>query len=235
VFLALTVTACKKETTPASNTTKQTKIALSPEEAKQQRLEWNLKTLVEPYEHAGYTNSKWDTSATLALTEFARSRASVMDINEPVAEIIATNAAAAVQAGCDDPMVNYLYIKFAMDQTNSKEAFVKAFSKMAKEMNQSSYPPIRKFYAAARTLDQIFYSYGTNSPNQSVETDIMPLLRDSLNATLADKTMPAQEAYEVADLTLALMSSPRIYMNRRIIVWKNHYLKTGPTLPRLGY
>jgi len=193
IAICLAVSACNK--TPS----------LSPEAARQNRLDWNLKTLVGAYEDNGDTDAKWDESATNALTEFARARASVTDADEPVAEIISTNVAAAVHAGCDDPMINYLFIKYAMAQTNSKEAFVKAFSKMAKDMNQSGYPPIRKFYAAARTLDQIFYAYGTNSFRQPVETETMPLLNNSLNATLADKTMPAQEAYEVADLILSLM------------------------------
>jgi hypothetical protein len=66
----------------------------------------------------------------------------------------------AAQAGCKDPMLTYLYIKFAMDQTNSKEAFTEAFIATANAMNSSSYPPIRKFYASLRAEQQYTYAYG---------------------------------------------------------------------------
>ena len=208
-LLLVTATACKKEpaapTPTVTSQTNQTNPPLSAEEIKQQRLAWNLQTLVDPYERAGFTNANWDVSAKLALTEFVRARAKVMDTNEPWEEIISTNAAAAVRSGCNDPMVSYLFIKFAMNQTtNSKEAFVKAFTAMAEAMNSSSYPPIRKFYAAERTMDQIYYTFPTNSSHQSVIAKIGSMLTDSLNATLADKTMPAREAYEVADTALSL-------------------------------
>jgi hypothetical protein len=79
LLLAPVITACKKaasisDTAPA--------VVADSSEAKQARLEWDLKTLVEPYEHAGHTNPSWDTFATNALTEFARSRAGVFDTNE---------------------------------------------------------------------------------------------------------------------------------------------------------
>ena len=195
--LLLTATACKKTTAPATNVVNQTSPALSPEELRQQRLAWNLKTLVEPYENAGFANPAWDAPAKLALTEFARARAKVLDDNEPSGQIIAKNAAAAVQAGCKDPMVTYLYIKFAMDQTNSKEAFTHAFVTMARTMNNSPYPPIRKFYAAIRTVDQLFFTYGTNSMSIPAVLEIEPWVAQNLMTTLQDKTMPAVEAYEV--------------------------------------
>lgn len=169
--------------------------------AKETRLEWNLKTTVEAYNSAGFTNSTWDESARQCLAEFARLLAAETNSTEPSAEIISTNAAAAVDTGCNDPLVNYLFIKFSMAQTNSKEAFFAAFYKTATEMNKSSYPPIRKFYAAARGIDQMFYTYGMSSTNRADGHELWLILNANLPATLADKTMPAQDAYEVAKLT----------------------------------
>jgi hypothetical protein len=177
--------------------------SVSPAEAKRRRQEWDLKTTVEAYDHAGFANSAWNDPARKCLAEFARSR-SATDTNEWSVEVIATNAAAAIDAGCNDPLVNYLFIRFSMSQTNNKEAFVTAFCKTAREINSSSYPPVRKFYAAARAVDQIFYTYGTNSPTHPEEGEMFSLLNNSLPAVLADKTTPAQEAYEVATLILQL-------------------------------
>src|SRR5580692_11233096 len=148
LFLAFAITACKKNAPSAEviNTS-------YPPEAKQTRLEWDLKTLVDPYEHAGYTNPAWDLYATQALAEFARARANVLSTNEAWGEIIATNTSLAMEAGCNDPMVRYLYIKFGMSETNSKEKFVDAYCQVASDIQKTSYPDIRKFYTAQRAVD----------------------------------------------------------------------------------
>lgn len=199
---------------------------LPVEKAKQTRLEWNLKTTVEAYNRAGFSNSVWDESARQCLTEFARLLAAETNSDEPWAEIISTNAAAAVDAGCDDPLVNYLFIKFSMAQTNSKEAFLAAFCKTAAEMKQSSYPPIRKFYAAARGIDQMYYTYGTNSVGRTDLHELWQMLDANLTATLADKTMPAQDAYEVARVASGLTSGSaevhqRIYQTMETPLFEN--------------
>jgi Domain of unknown function (DUF4034) len=180
--------------------------SLSPEKAKKQRLAWNLKTTVEAYNRAGFANSHWDGPARQALTEFARGRADEVGSNEPWSEIISTNAAAAVEAGCNDPMVNYLFIKFSMSQTNSREAFLNAFCKMARDMNGSSYSAMRKAYASARALDQSFYTYGTNAFNHPETSEMMWMLFASVQAAMNDRTTPEAEVNEISELALHLAS-----------------------------
>ena len=128
-----------------------------------------------------------------------------LETNEPWIKIISTNAAAAVQAGCNDPMIQYLFTRFALDQTNSKEVFLKAYCESAKDMQRSTYPPVRKFYAATWALDQIVYTYGTNTANQPVWDEMTPLVAQNVEAALNDKTMP-REAYEIANEALYQMS-----------------------------
>ena len=165
-----------------------------------------MKTLVEPYQKAGHSDSKWDAFAISALTEFARVRSDVLATNESWREIIATNTAAAVRAGCDDPMLRYLFIKNALSQTNSPKAFLDAFYNMALDMQASSYPAIRKFYAAQRAVDQLFYTFGHATNNnitaQPTFQRVMPLIGQNLMVALEDKTMPAVEAFEACDATL---------------------------------
>lgn len=199
-FLLLTATGCKKAAAP-----KPIQPTLSPEQAKEQRLTWNLKTLVEAYEKAGHTNPKWDEPAKRALTEFARSRSQCTESNEAWTLIIFTNCITATDAGCDDPMIRYLYIRFCMNQANSAQAFTDAYYQTAKDMQKSMYPPVRKFYAAARALDQIFSTYGTNTANQPIWREITPLIGQNIEAALNDKTMSAREAYEIANKALSLM------------------------------
>ena len=197
LFLLLTVTACRKNNPPVSQAINPTAAVTSVDERKQQRYQWNLDTLVQPYEHAGYANPEWDASAKLALTEFARVRANLANQDEPWLQIISTNVAAAVRSGCKDPMINYLFIKFAMDETNSKEAFSDAFVTMQRSMNTSVYPPVRKFYATVRTLDQLFATYGTNSLSIPAVLEMEARLSQNFLPTILDKKMPPDEAYEV--------------------------------------
>lgn len=213
IFLVFALTACEKATAPASSITNQTSLSFSEDELKQQRLAWNLKTLVEPYEQTGHTDPKWNEAAKLALSEFARARANVTDINELWAEIISTNVAAAVQAGCDDPMVNYLFIKFVLAQTNSPKTFADAFCKNALDMQASSYPAIRKFYAAQRAVDQLFFTYGYGTNNIVARPALYkmePLVGQNLLLALGDKTMPALEAFEAANASLTSMKGEGI-------------------------
>jgi hypothetical protein len=201
LFLALAITACKKNDPSAEiiNT------SYSPE-AKQTRLEWDLKTLVDPYKHAGFTNPSWDLYATQALTEFARVRANVLNTNEAWGEIIATNTTLAMEAGCNDPMVRYLYLKFGMSETNSKDEFVNAYCQVASDMQRTSYPDIRKFYAAQRAIDQLYYAYGYGADVQAAHplfSQMQALIGPPLLGALNDPTMPDEEAYEACDAALA--------------------------------
>jgi len=180
----------------------------SPEKVANQRLAWNLQTTVEAYDKIGVKNAHWDESARKCLAEFARTRCAIIPSDEPAAEIISTNVAAAVDAGCTDPMVNYLFIKFAMPQTSGKEAFAKRFYAVFQQMNASAYPPIRKFYATARALDQYYYTYGSNAWTQAAAemTSMQDTLYQNVGEIMGDKTIPSDEASEATDLALYLVN-----------------------------
>jgi len=214
--------ACKKSNPKNLSLTPSADVVLSPEAAQQQKLEWNLVTLVKAYGQAGHDNLKWNEAAKRALAEFARSRAQIPGADP---EVIATNAAAAVQAGCDDPMVNYVFIKYSMSQTNSKEAFTAVFKKTALDMEASSYPPIRKFYATFRTWEQYGWAnnWPTNWPN-----DISNMGHRSvgyLSAVLSDPSTPALEVYDAChdflnDWGTSKESYPKFWQSMEPLVFK---------------
>ncbi len=211
--LLFAMVACKKATPSASTSSQDAKLAVSPAESNQQRLEWNLKTLVKPYKQAGHTSFRWNAPATRALTEFARARAKAFAPDEPWPEIISNNAAAAIRAGCNDPMVDYLYVRFAMSPTNNAKSFLEAYCRVASNIQATPYPPLRKFYAALRAVDQVpyTYGYGTNNPAaQAANQEVMPLVGANLLPALDDKTMPAVEAFEACDAALTSMKGEGI-------------------------
>jgi hypothetical protein len=130
-----------------------------------------------------------------ALAEFACSLSGVIASNEPCGNIIASNATAAVQAGCNDPMVNYLYIKYAMSQTNSKEAFTAAFLKTARTMETSPYPDIRKFYAGFRAIEQ--YNWANHYTNWNPNMAALSFrTSDHLCAVISDSNTPAAVVHD---------------------------------------
>jgi hypothetical protein len=165
----------------------------SSDPLKQTRLDWNYKTTVDAYQKAGFTSRKWNASAERALAEFACSRADVLETNEPWGEIISTNAAAAIRSGCKDPMIGYLNIRFYMSQTNSPNAFASAFRNTADEMQQSSYPKIRKFYASLRAAEQLKFAAGDISNTPPEVHEYRRLAMTNLANALEDKFMPVGE------------------------------------------
>ncbi|HXF10306.1 MAG TPA: hypothetical protein VN625_05935 [Desulfuromonadaceae bacterium] len=169
---------------------------LSPAEKKQQRLEWNLKTTVAAYESGGRRSSSWDGYAEDALNEFAHVRAKATE-GEPWQQVIATNCAAAVDAGCDDPMILYLFVKFSMAHTNDAAGFSRAYCRVAQAMEKSSYPPVRKFYAEARALQQLSYTYGLAGMQRPEVGDLPSDISDQLLRVLQERDAPPDEVYEV--------------------------------------
>ncbi len=173
---------------------------LPPAAARQARLDWNLKTLVEAYKTKGHTDPAWDEPAILALTEFARVRSQSLEPGEPWGEIIATNCTEADRYHCDDPMIAYLHARFALSQTNSPKVFTDALYKAAQDLQQSGYPSIRKFYAWQRAGEQVFYTYGygTNIPPEFDPRKIWPQAETDCLDAISDRTMPPEEAYDAA-------------------------------------
>jgi len=198
----------------------------SPPETRQSRLAWNLKTTVGAYQNIGNTDPKWDEAATNALAEFAASRAYTLSADEDWTTIIRTNCDAAVQAGCDDPLIRYLYIRFSMSQTNSPQDFAGAFRSMADDMQHSSYPNIRKFYAALRTAEQLKFAAGNIRETPPEVHQYRHLAVTNLINALDEKQMPAGEAYDACrDMLAALKQNESQYKDCYSRIQKSFILK----------
>lgn len=168
-------------------------------------LAWNLKTTVEAYNKVGTKNAVWNDSARKCLIAFSHSRAGDSP-NESWNVVVSTNVAAAVEAGCNDPMITYLYIRFALPQTNSKVEFATRLYETANAINASSYPVVRKLYATMRAIEQYYYAYDTrtNITARDESFGLLTTLLEQVDQTLSDKTIPSREASEIANQTLDL-------------------------------
>jgi len=161
-------------------------------ETEQDRLAWNLWTLGEAYETVGKKKVKWNASARRALDEFAHLRSSKGPPEQIRLQLIATNCAAAVASGCDDPLIMYLHTRYVLAKRNVTAAdLAKALRKAAESLGNSEYPPIRKFYATLRAAEQLKSIAGTNTPPEVHE--FRRLAVDNLALSLRDKSMPVGE------------------------------------------
>jgi hypothetical protein len=97
------------------------------------------------------------------LNEWARIRSHATDSNENWVSIISGNCASAKDAGCTDPMIHYLSLRSATNQTGTKQEVANEYCKIAQDMEASSYPSIRKFYGWERAGQQIKLAYGSRS------------------------------------------------------------------------
>lgn len=180
----LLLVSCKK---PSSSRT-------TAAATKELALAWNLRTLPDAYDSCGNRNPKWDNFVRRALVEFARTRAHSLATNEPFWEIISTNCSSAVQAGCDDPLLGYLSARFVLtEQNHTVGELAEAYVRSADGLEQSSYPEIRKFYAALRAAQTLKDRYGTDT---NAEPQIFKFRHAAVHHLLSavqDKQMPAQE------------------------------------------
>jgi thiol-disulfide isomerase/thioredoxin len=201
VYCALVLLAgCEKKTpSPSATPSRSARPNIAAAEALQQRYAWNLKTLVEPYQTAGFANPTWDEAAKRALTAFASLRSRLAP-ETPWSQIIATNCEFAVQAGCKDPMIEYLHIRYFRGPTSTPKACADALCQAALHMKPSAYPVIRKFYANRRAVQEFYKAYDKKADrtiiNQVGGTAYF------LPAILADATIPIEEAYDACDETL---------------------------------
>ncbi len=78
------------------------------EKRRRERLEWNRRTLGGAYDKVGKKDPRWDEKARKAMDLAARMFSEQVD---PVITLLDVNqpAKAAIDAGCDDPILMYLY------------------------------------------------------------------------------------------------------------------------------
>jgi hypothetical protein len=107
-------------------------------------LEWNRRTLAGAYDKVGRKDPRWDKPAREALELTARMFSMQVD---PVVTLddIDKPAKAAIDAGCDDPMVSYVFARSsAVQQGVSPEEARLLLRAAASALAGSGYPPYRR-------------------------------------------------------------------------------------------
>ena len=123
------------------------------------RLEWNRRTLEGAYDKVGKRDARWDRQAREAMGLAARNFGHQVD---PIAtrDEINRAAKAAIDAGCDDPMIFYLRVWSSTGLTPEQEA--QQIRVAARGLKASGYPACRR--ASALAIAVAFDKHPAASP-----------------------------------------------------------------------
>jgi hypothetical protein len=172
---------------------------------KAERLAWQNLTLTNAYETVGSRNPKWDEPARKAVAEFARARAGADDAESGVG-LAGEFAQEACNAGCDDPLIRYLYCRFSPDHSSKPlEYWQDQFRKAAQGMESSGYSPLLKFYANDRAANELW-----QSRNKDLWQEIVQFRRAAmgdLTVALQDKTLPIEDVSAACDALIDTISA----------------------------
>lgn len=112
-----------------------------------ERLEWNRRTLAGAYDKIGKKDPRWDKTAQDALELAARMFSSQVDPVILPADIY-KRAEAAVDAGCDDPILLYVFSRSSVGSNYPGEAeSIRRIGVAAKALAASGYPVVRRAVA----------------------------------------------------------------------------------------
>jgi hypothetical protein len=110
-------------------------------------LAWNRRTLGGAYDRVGKRDARWNEPARMALERAARLFSGEVH-PEVTWDDIYTSARAAVDAGCDDPMLLYLYGRSSVGANDpGKPETIRRARAAAQALAASRYPAIRRAIA----------------------------------------------------------------------------------------
>jgi hypothetical protein len=180
-------------------------VSCSPRQVtnREDRLKWNLNALTNDYHSAGRNNLKWDKQAEEALTQFARINAAPNDDLEVRRDLAGISAENAVKAGCDDPMIKFLYCRYADSTMKFAERQEQARA-IAKDMENSGYAPLWKFYANVSAAEILWQERAANLWPEVRQ--LRSLAIGDLNQALSDRTLPIEEAYQASETLFQLLA-----------------------------
>ncbi len=118
------------------------------EKHRREWLEWNRRTTVGAYDKVGKKDPKWDKPAREALELAARMFCSHVYSAGSYAEIRKA-ARAAIDAGCDDPLVVNLYNR---SLGGNRYPATREMKESAKALGTSRYPAFRRAHALAASV-----------------------------------------------------------------------------------
>ena len=117
------------------------------EKRRHDRLAWNRRTLQGAYDEVGKRDARWDVPARKAMDLAARMFSGEADPEVTSSEVYAS-AKAAVDAGCDDPILVYLHSRSSVGPNDpGKPEAIRRARESARALAASRYPAFRRAVA----------------------------------------------------------------------------------------
>ncbi len=165
--------------------------------------EWSRETYLESYESQGRRDPKWDEIVRPALSNYARLRVT----DEALTIEHRRDFQRAVDAGCDDPLVVYLYTRIMYDPEQATRKTAVKFTLAARQLDDSPYAGLIQCFGHLRAA-QAWRSTDTNKPPQVNEH--RGLAFDRLLKVLQHDALPVTFAFQFCDeLYRELSRSPQ--------------------------
>lgn len=163
-------------------------------------LAWNRSTLAGAFDKVGKKDPRWDKSARKALEVAARFLSHQVDPRVKIEEVY-TPAKRAVDAGCDDPLLLYLFARssYKPNYPGAKE-LERRYSAAAAAMERSAYPPLRRIaaYKAAVKAKTLRKELTTQERDEAIR------LLDAALALLPTSMREEERNYETENLQFEL-------------------------------
>ena len=128
-------------------------------------LEWSRDTYGGSYQRAGKKDPKWDEPAAKALEAYAYFRVFGHGPPGSAPDVMPVQLKLAMDAGCTDPYIHYLYLKTAGKPPESADAETAAeYSKLADEMQTNGYPVLCKGFVSLRASQAWLAAFKKQAP-----------------------------------------------------------------------
>jgi hypothetical protein len=168
------------------------------------RDKWNRTMLNGSYEDMGNRDPKWDKDAEDALTYYGESRTASDEEMETLSGLIGDSADSAVEAGCNDPMIRYLYVRYSSGiQANPFKDRQDLYQNAANDLEGSSYSAIWKFHANVDAADILWWNRDHDLWQQVVQLRYTAI--SDLAQAVQEKSLPEAEAYDAANALFQLL------------------------------
>jgi len=160
-------------------------------------LAWLKHTVREPYDRVGKKDPRWDTAARKTLDEYVLALRPGGDPEGSRIKLVGVIAHEAVKAGCNDPLIAYLDIRFGdMGLAASPRKQEDALRGVAQEIMKSDYPAIRKFFVCLRASGNLRRTPFNLSNTPPAELLLRRKAAHYLAEAMTDKTMPIEQVFD---------------------------------------
>ncbi len=165
------------------------------------RWEWTCRDTVEAYARVGKTNAAWDNPAKQALELYAEARSAPGDRGGFLNTSVAGLVQAALGAGCDDPLIQYLNLRYVLGPgPDSVPASIKA----ADAMEATRYSAVRKFLAALNCTEAAWKVPAPTAALLQEAERLRALAQRHITAVAADETIPGDEVQALCEQWLRI-------------------------------